>query len=108
MPACWYPRRTAGWPGLNLPSADLVFHLDPWWNPAVEDQATDRAHRMGQTRPVSVYRLVAEGTVEEQVLALHAQKRALLHAAVDDGGIDVARLSVADLAAVFAAPPDGF
>lgn len=96
----------AGGAGLNLTAADHVFHLDPWWNPAAEDQATDRAHRMGQTRPVSVYRLVAEGTVEEQVLALHAQKRALLHAAVDDGGIDVARLSVEDLAAVFAVGPD--
>ncbi|MCK6549427.1 SNF2-related protein, partial [Myxococcota bacterium] len=67
----------AGGTGLNLTSADYVLHLDPWWNPAVEDQATDRAHRMGQTRPVTVYRLVARGTIEEAILALHADKRRL-------------------------------
>lgn len=67
----------AGGQGLNLTAADYVIHLDPWWNPAVEDQATDRAHRMGQRRPVTVYRLVAENTVEEKILALHAEKRAL-------------------------------
>ena len=52
--------------------------MDAWWNPAVEDQATDRAHRIGQTRPVTVYRLVTEGTIEEQILALHANKRHLV------------------------------
>jgi SNF2 family DNA or RNA helicase len=57
----------AGGTGLNLTAADTVIHLDPWWNPAVEDQATDRAHRMGQTRKVTVYRLVSEGTVEEKI-----------------------------------------
>jgi SNF2 family DNA or RNA helicase len=54
-----------------------VVHLDPWWNPAVEDQATDRAHRIGQTRPVTVYRLVSKGSIEEKILALHATKRDL-------------------------------
>ena len=49
-----------------------MIHLDPWWNPAVEDQATDRAHRIGQTKPVTVYRLIARGTVEEKILAMHA------------------------------------
>ena len=68
----------AGGTGLNLTAADDVFHLDPWWNPAVEDQASDRAHRMGRTRPVTVHRLVATGTVEERVLALHEAKRAMV------------------------------
>ena len=67
----------AGGVGVNLTGADYVFHLDPWWNPAVEDQATDRAHRIGQQRPVTVYRLVTEGTVEDKILALHATKRQL-------------------------------
>ncbi|NOK13913.1 DEAD/DEAH box helicase [Corallococcus exercitus] len=67
----------AGGTGLNLTGADHVLHLDPWWNPAVEDQASDRAHRIGQTRPVTVSRFVAEGTIEEAILALHAQKREL-------------------------------
>ena len=67
----------AGGSGLNLTGADYVIHLDPWWNPAVEDQATDRAHRIGQTRPVTVYRLVVADSIEEKILALHATKRAL-------------------------------
>ena len=67
----------AGGTGLNLTAADYVIHLDPWWNPAVEDQASDRAHRIGQTRPVTVYRLVAEGTIEEQIVELHRDKRDL-------------------------------
>lgn len=67
----------AGGTGLNLTQADTVLHLDPWWNPAVEDQASDRAHRMGQTQPVTVYRLVCEQTVEEKIVALHSEKRAL-------------------------------
>jgi SNF2 family DNA or RNA helicase len=71
----------AGGTGLNLTAADHVFLLDPWWNPAVEDQAADRAHRIGQERPVLVHRLVAEATVEERMLALQEKKRALAHAA---------------------------
>jgi superfamily II DNA or RNA helicase len=67
----------AGGTGLNLTAADYVVHLDPWWNPAVEDQASDRAHRIGQTKPVTVVRLVAQGTIEERVLALHEEKRRL-------------------------------
>ncbi|WP_100753556.1 DEAD/DEAH box helicase [Vibrio salilacus] len=67
----------AGGTGLNLTEADTVIHLDPWWNPAVEDQASDRAHRMGQTNPVTVYRLVASDTVEEKIIALHQEKRDL-------------------------------
>lgn len=65
----------AGGTGLNLTAADYVIHLDPWWNPSVEDQASDRAHRMGQERPVTVYRLVMEGTIEEQMVSLHSRKR---------------------------------
>lgn len=72
----------AGGAGLNLTAADHVFLLDPWWNPASEDQAADRAHRIGQTRPVFVYRLVAEDTVEERVLALQTEKRRLADAAL--------------------------
>ncbi|HEX5658278.1 MAG TPA: DEAD/DEAH box helicase, partial [Polyangiales bacterium] len=67
----------AGGFGLNLTAADYVIHLDPWWNPAVEDQASDRAHRIGQTRPVTIYRLLMQGSIEEKILALHASKREL-------------------------------
>jgi superfamily II DNA or RNA helicase len=74
----------AGGTGLNLTAADHVFLLDPWWNPAVEDQAADRAHRIGQERPVMVYRLVTRDTVEEGILALQERKRALADAALGD------------------------
>jgi len=67
----------AGGTGLNLTAADFVIHYDPWWNPAVEDQASDRAYRMGQTRPVTVYRLVAKGSIEEKIVELHRSKRDL-------------------------------
>ncbi|MDP2314201.1 MAG: DEAD/DEAH box helicase, partial [Pseudomonadota bacterium] len=76
----------AGGTGLNLTAATYVIHLDPWWNPAVEDQASDRAHRIGQTQPVTVYRLVARGTIEEQILALHAEKRELVAGLLDGSG----------------------
>jgi tetratricopeptide (TPR) repeat protein len=67
----------AGGSGLNLTAADYVIHMDPWWNPAVEDQASDRAHRIGQTRPVTIYRLVTKGTIESKIVQLHQQKREL-------------------------------
>lgn len=67
----------AGGTGLTLTAADYVLHLDPWWNPAVEDQASDRAHRIGQQRPVTVYRFVAENTIEEKIVQLHNEKRDL-------------------------------
>ncbi|MCK5648077.1 MAG: DEAD/DEAH box helicase, partial [Gammaproteobacteria bacterium] len=67
----------AGGSGLNLTAADYVIHMDPWWNPAVEDQASDRAHRMGQTRPVTIYRLVTRNTIENKIVQLHQQKREL-------------------------------
>ncbi len=75
----------AGGTGLNLTAADHIFLLDPWWNPAVEDQAADRAHRIGQQRPVVVHRIVAHDTVEEGILELHARKRSLSEAALEDG-----------------------
>lgn len=75
----------AGGTGLNLTAADYVIHLDPWWNPAVEDQASDRAHRMGQLRPVTIYRLVTQDTIEERILALHAEKRDLADSLLDGG-----------------------
>src|SRR5205807_9101825 len=75
----------AGGTGLNLTAADHVFLIDPWWNPAVENQAADRAHRIGQERPVFVYRLVSTGTVEERILKLHDKKRALFEAALGEG-----------------------
>jgi len=67
----------AGGLGLNLTAADYVIHMDPWWNPAVEDQASDRTHRIGQQRPVTVYRLVTETTIEEKIVKLHQEKRDL-------------------------------
>jgi superfamily II DNA or RNA helicase len=94
----------AGGTGLNLTAADYVIHLDPWWNPAVEDQATDRAHRIGQTRPVTVYRLVSQGTIEETILALHEKKRALV-AGILDGMDGAAKVSADDLMALIRMGP---
>jgi len=89
----------AGGVGLNLTAADHVFILDPWWNPFVEDQAADRAHRIGQTRPVSIYRLVAADTVEERVLALQEKKREVANAALG-GATQAASLTRDDLLAL--------
>ncbi|MCX5744620.1 MAG: DEAD/DEAH box helicase, partial [Proteobacteria bacterium] len=89
----------AGGTGINLTAADYVIHLDPWWNPAVEDQAADRAHRIGQTKPVTVYRLVARGTIEEQILGMHTDKRALV-AGILEGTDIAARLTTRDLLAL--------
>jgi SNF2 family DNA or RNA helicase len=72
----------AGGVGLNLTGADTVVHFDPWWNPAVEDQATDRAHRIGQTRVVTSYKLITRDTVEEKILTLQSRKRELIQATV--------------------------
>ena len=85
----------AGGLGLNLTAADYVLHLDPWWNPAIEDQASDRAHRIGQLRPVTIYRLVAKNTIEEKILKLHSSKRDLADSLLD-GTDQSARLSTAD------------
>ncbi len=86
----------AGGVGLNLTAADYVFHLDPWWNPAAEDQASDRAHRIGQDKPVTVVRFITRGTIEESVLALHAEKRELAEALLSGGDV-AARLTTREL-----------
>lgn len=87
----------AGGTGLNLTAADYVFLLDPWWNPAVEAQAIDRAHRIGQTRRVFAYRLIARDTVEEKVLELQSRKRKLADAVISGNGAGLRNLSVDDL-----------
>ncbi len=92
----------AGGVGLTLTAADHVFLLDPWWNPATEDQAADRAHRIGQEKPVLVHRLVADNSVEERVLELQERKRALAAAALDGSGAAAASLSREELLALLA------
>ncbi len=92
----------AGGTGLNLTAADYVIHMDPWWNPAVEDQATDRAHRIGQDKPVMVYRLISQGTIEEEILKLHDTKRDLV-AGIMEGTSAAAKLSTEDLMAMLRA-----
>jgi SNF2 family DNA or RNA helicase len=87
----------AGGTGLNLTAADYVFLLDPWWNPAVETQAVDRAHRIGQERPVIAYRLIARDTVEEKILELQATKRDLAEAVLAQSGGALRKLSPDDL-----------
>jgi superfamily II DNA or RNA helicase len=87
----------AGGFGLNLAEADYCILLDPWWNPATEAQAVDRVHRIGQTRKVMVYRMVAKDTIEEKVMALKARKAALFASLFDEGGFDSARLSAQDI-----------
>ena len=86
----------AGGFGLNLTGADYVIHLDPWWNPAVEQQASDRAHRIGQERPVTVYRLVTAGTIEERIVELHHRKRELANTLLE-GAEDAAKISEDEL-----------
>ncbi|MDE3084899.1 MAG: ATP-dependent helicase, partial [Verrucomicrobiota bacterium] len=87
----------AGGTGLNLTSADTVVHFDPWWNPAVEAQATDRAHRIGQTRTVTSYKLICSGTVEEKVLALQQEKRALVADIFEASAEAADKLSLSEL-----------
>lgn len=92
----------AGGYGLNLTAADTVIHFDPWWNPAAEAQATDRAHRIGQVRPVTVYRLLTRGTVEERVVSLQARKRGLAAIVDESGDTDVSGISQQELEALLA------
>ena len=91
----------AGGTGLTLTAANYVVHVDRWWNPAVEDQATDRAHRIGQARPVTVVRLVAQGTIEDKVALLKKQKRvladAIVNAAIGDPGGSVGGMTREDV-----------
>jgi superfamily II DNA or RNA helicase len=91
----------AGGVGINLTAADYVIHMDPWWNPAVEDQASDRAHRMGQQRPVTIYRLVARHTIEEGIVELHQHKRELADSLLE-GTDAAARMSPHDMLAMLA------
>ena len=95
----------AGGAGLNLTTADAVIHYDPWWNPAVERQATDRAHRLGQVNPVFVYKLIAEGTVEEKILALQAKKLAMTSALLSDSAEPGTALQAEDLEGLFGPIP---
>ena len=89
----------AGGTGLNLTSADYVIHLDPWWNPSIEDQASDRAYRIGQDKPVTVYRLIASDTIEEKIIALHQTKKSLADALLE--GSDMAhKLSTDEILAL--------
>ena len=83
----------AGGTGLNLTRADHVIHFDRWWNPAVEDQATDRAHRIGQTRAVQVHTLATEGTIEDRIGQLLAQKRSLAESVLGAGDVALTELS---------------
>jgi hypothetical protein len=89
----------AGGVGINLTAADYVIHMDPWWNPAVEDQASDRAHRMGQQRPVTIYRLVTRHTIEEGIVELHQHKRDLADSLLE-GSDAAARMSPHDMLAM--------
>ncbi|MBF0199905.1 MAG: DEAD/DEAH box helicase [Desulfamplus sp.] len=89
----------AGGYGLNLTAADYVIHMDPWWNPAVEDQASDRVHRIGQTRPVTIYRLVMKDSIEEQIIKLHREKRELAETLLE-GSEAAARISGDELLAL--------
>lgn len=91
----------AGGSGLNLTAADTVIHFDPWWNPAVEDQATDRAHRIGQTKVVTTYRLIAKGTIEEKILELGTKKRELVGAVLSEDAGGAKKLTKSDLEELF-------
>ncbi len=92
----------AGGVGLNLTAADTVIHYDPWWNPAVENQATDRAWRIGQDKPVFVYKLIAKGTLEEKIQALQQKKSELARAILGDGESKNMKLTQEDLRGIFA------
>lgn len=96
----------AGGVGLNLTAADTVIHFDPWWNPAAEDQATDRAHRIGQRKAVFVYKLIAAGSIEERILGLQEKKAALAAAVLEGNGEGMEKFSEADLASLLAPLPE--
>jgi SNF2 family DNA or RNA helicase len=91
----------AGGSGLNLTAADTVIHYDPWWNPAVEDQASDRAHRIGQKKVVTVYRLVAAGTIEEKILQLKQKKKDLVSSVLSEDTTGEKMLTKDDLDDLF-------
>jgi len=95
----------AGGTGLNLTTADTVIHYDPWWNPAAENQATDRAYRIGQEKPVFVYKMIARGTVEEKIQRLQQEKSALAAGVLDGRSTGDWKLQSEDIAALFAPLP---
>jgi non-specific serine/threonine protein kinase len=97
----------AGGAGLNLMAADTVIIYDPWWNPAVESQAVDRAHRIGQNKTVSVYRLVTEDSVEQKIMALKSKKAKLVDALINENGLSTLTLSKGDLESLFSPLPEG-
>ena len=95
----------AGGTGLNLTAADTVIHFDPWWNPAVENQATDRTHRLGQTKAVFVYKLVVAGSIEEKILALQERKAALAAGILAEDHEGTVKFGEDDIAALFSPLP---
>jgi superfamily II DNA or RNA helicase len=96
----------AGGTGLNLSAADTVIIYDPWWNPAVETQAVDRAHRIGQTKPVSVYRLVTENSVEQKIMDLKQRKAQIVDALINENGLSSLKLTQDDIDSLFAPLPE--
>ena len=90
----------AGGTGLNLTAADIVIHYDPWWNAAAQNQATDRAHRIGQDRPVTVYKLIVKDTIEENILKLQESKRLLADQIVTEGMVSLGSLGREELLAI--------
>ena len=97
----------AGGTGLNLTGADTVIIYDPWWNPAVENQAVDRAHRIGQTKTVSVYRLVTEDSIEQKIMDLKSRKAKLVDALINENGLSTLSLSKNELEDLFSPLPTG-
>ena len=91
----------AGGVGLNLTAADYVIHIDPWWNPAVEMQATDRTHRIGQDKPVFVYKLITRGSVEEKILQLQDKKKALVEQLITTESSFFKSLTAEDVSVLF-------
>jgi non-specific serine/threonine protein kinase len=94
----------AGGVGINLTAADYVIHFDPWWNPAVENQATDRAHRIGQVNPVFVYRLITRETIEEKIHNMQQKKKELADSLITDEASWLKRLSLSDIENLFDSP----
>jgi SNF2 family DNA or RNA helicase len=96
----------AGGVGLNLTAADTVIHYDPWWNPAAENQATDRAHRIGQLKPVFVYKLIVAGSIEERIVAMQDRKAALADSILREDKAGAAKFSAEDIEALLAPMPE--
>jgi non-specific serine/threonine protein kinase len=90
--------------GINLTAADYVIHFDPWWNPAVENQATDRAHRIGQVNPVFVYRMITRDTIEEKIHNMQQKKKELADSVITDEASWLKRLSLSDIENLFDIP----